>query len=155
MILSPIQLLESKFLKVSLELNNVESIGDSIPDNGEIDIEHMMHIDRHPNNPPESEPNAKRKYMLALGIRSGHDEESESPYSFEIVVSGLISADPKQLKPGMNVDDSAAKYGFTMLYGQIREVLMNMTSRMPSGQFLLPTMSFMDAEYPKEEKGTD
>jgi hypothetical protein len=44
----------------------------------------------------------------------------------------------------------AAQYGFSILYGQIREIVTTLTSRMKRGSFTLPTMSFMDAVFPQD-----
>lgn len=143
--LSPVQLLESKFLKIFVEFkDNPASDAESAGVGLELDIEHMTHIERHE---AKEAGGGENTYVLALGIRSGADEKNLMPYSFELVVTGIISIDPKRLAPGLVPDDSAAKFGFTMLFGQIREALTTMTGRMNSGQFVLPTMSFMDATF--------
>jgi len=38
-----------------------------------------------------------------------------------------------------------------MMYSSIREALLNATSRMPFGAYMLPTVSFLDETYPKDD----
>ena len=111
----------------------------------------MTHIERHPDAQSAENFNSELSYyVLALGIRSAQEKGHGHPYKFEIVVTGIIAVDPKQFKPGNSSDDSAAKFGFSILYGQIREMMTATTGRMLAGQFVLPTMSFMDEKFPEE-----
>ena len=154
---SPVQLLQSQFVKVVVEHRNRPDKDESDQSAGvseetvEMNIEHMMHIQKQPSAPSEGELGGIRKYMLALGIRSGEDGDSSLPYTFELLVTAIISVDPALFVPNNNPDDSAAKFGFSILYGQIREMLTTLTGRMSSGQFILPTMSFVDATYPRAD----
>jgi len=144
--LSPIQLIQSKFIKISVEVN--DDFVSETQGGGErfvLDIEHMMHIERH--SPTSTDPDEPVQYLLALGIRSGKDNTQAIPYVFELVVTAIISAAPKQFPSANNLDDSAAKYGFSILFGQIRESLSSITVRMNAGQFNLPTMSFIDVTF--------
>lgn len=149
MILSPVQLLKSQFVKISVELRNDAAPEPTGASPVELDIEHMTHIEKcHDVQYTEGPNSGLHHYILALGIRSSQEKEHPHPYKFEIVVTGIIAVDPKQFKPDNNSDDSAAKFGFSILYGQIREMLTTTTGRMLAGQFILPTMSFMDEKFP-------
>lgn len=155
---SPVQLLQSQFVKIMVEhrdhADNAESDeNDDGDDVGtvEMNIEHMMHIQKQPSRSSQGETNGLQKYMLALGIRSGENAENVLPYTFELVVTAIVSVDPALFVAGNNPDDSAAKFGFSIIYGQIREMLTTVTGRMNNGQFTLPTMSFMDATYPRAD----
>lgn len=151
MILSPVQLLKSQFVKISVELSNepVPESTESAP--VELDIEHMTHIERHSTVQSADNLNPDlHYYVLALGIRSSQEKQHSHPYKFEILVTGIISVDPRKFKPDNNSDDSATKFGFSILYGQIREMLTTTTGRMLGGQFILPTMSFMDEKFPTD-----
>jgi hypothetical protein len=143
--LSPVQLIESKFIKILVEMNADHDEEEAIS-NAELDIEHMMHIEKHDTS-NMSDPEHPC-YVLVLGLRSGTDEPNIR-YKFELVVTALVSIDPKKFKDGWNIDDTATKFGFNILYGQIREMLTTLTGRMNGGMLLLPTMNFMEATYPK------
>jgi len=151
--LSPVQLLESHPIKVCVEYNSKLTVDESA-ENEEVElaIEHMTHIERIGEEDLSGDKAKYPTYVLVLGIRSG-DETTTNPYSFEIVVTGLFSIDPDALLTGTSVDDMATQYGFSMLYGQIRDILMSISGRMKSGLFVLPTMSFMDAKFPVKALG--
>lgn len=152
---SPVQLLQSQFVKIIVEHREYANKDGSDENNDvgtvEMNIEHMMHIQKQPSKSSQSETNGLQKYMLALGIRSGEDAENVLPYTFELLVTAIVSVDPALFAAGNNPDDSAAKFGFSIIYGQIREMLTTVTGRMNNGQFTLPTMSFMDAAYPRAD----
>ena len=146
--LSPVQLLESKFIKVLVEINHEHKESKDSASGGELEIEHMMHIEKHDSS---NTPNPNHPcYVLVLGLRSGTDEPS-TRYKFELVVTAIVSIDPTKFKEGWNLDDTATKFGFNILYGQIREVLTTLTGRMNGGTLLLPTMSFMNATFPQPD----
>ncbi|PFH10576.1 hypothetical protein BCF11_2998 [Collimonas sp. PA-H2] len=97
----------------------------------------------------EDESNEKI-YFAILGLRTTDDSVKQIPYSFEIVISGVIHAEPIEGKTDAENADSAAQYSYSLLYGQMRETLSNLTSRMKWGAFILPTVSFMDAKFPQK-----
>jgi hypothetical protein len=154
--LSPVQLLDSHPFKVSVDFNskaffeeegekedNLEE--DLEDDEVEFSIEHMTHVERLSSGSDGEHPS----YGLMLGVRSSEDSDSNH-YSFEIVMVGHFSIDPTVVA-NVSVDDLAVQYGFSILYGQIRDLLMGITARMKPGVFILPTMSFMDAKFPQDE----
>ncbi|NML60553.1 hypothetical protein HHL21_05510 [Massilia sp. RP-1-19] len=110
-------------------------------------MEHISHIAYIP--PPQDEnTKSERHYAVVLGIRSDLDRGDVLPYKFEIIINGIISINRKARDQVREIDDMAVKYGYTMLYGQIRERLSGLTSRMRKGTLILPTMSFMDETFP-------
>ena len=106
-----------------------------------------MHIEKHDTSnmlDPE-----RPCYVLVLGLRSGADEP-KIRYKFELVVTALVSMDPTKFDDGWDIDDTATKFGFNIVYGQIREMLATVTGRMNGGMLLLPTMNFMEATFPRD-----
>jgi hypothetical protein len=144
--LSPVQMEESYPLKMMAEYNNSYSEPDHEEDSEqEVTFEHMTHIAHAPKDQPDG---PRRYYFSVVGLRSAEEDAKSLPYTYEIIMSGLFSIDVTNLSPDTNVDDMAAKHSFTMLYGQIRELLTGMTCRMRHGAFTLPTMNFLDAIFP-------
>lgn len=154
--LSPVQLIESDLVKVLVEYNvrgkdDIDE-SDGTDDGTNILLEHMKSIRRSENIQDESNGNKKRaiSYFVMLGLRSGDNQSDDQPYNFEIIIGGHIQVAVNG-RPLDQVDDMAAKYGFTMLYSQIRETLLNISARMRHGAYILPTMSFLNSTYPKDE----
>lgn len=87
-----------------------------------------------------------RTYLIRLGLKTRFDVPKRLPYRFEIVASGIFSVSVERLGI-MPAEDVAAQYGFTMLLGTIREALLLNTSRMPNGQLLLPTFTFIGEKF--------
>ena len=145
--LSPVQLVESNPIKLLVEQNAKYS---PIDDGEEYDMQlgHFCRISRMPAT-LRDDSNAEigdHNYYVVLGIRS-KSENVNCPYKFELITAGRFQLDAEKFDSENGIDDAAAKYGFTMLFGQIRESLLSMTSRMKKGPLLLPTMSFMDTTY--------
>jgi len=149
--LSPVQLIQSHPIKLFVEQNLTYSSDahDEEEEESVFKFEHMTNIDKAPSE------DGRNSYFALIGIRN-FDEAKTAPYKYEVVVSGIFSVDISQISPDTNCDDMAAKYSLTMLYGQVRELLAGLTSRMRNGSVTLPTMSFMDATFPKKtEKDED
>lgn len=150
--LSPVQLIESHPIKLLVEQNLKYSVDPSSEEREDFKFEHMTNIDRKPeSNGENDEENTLQTYFSLIGIRS-LDKDGSAAYRYEIIVSGTFSIDTSIISKETNADDMAAKYSYTMLWGQAREMLVGMTSRMRNGAMVLPTMSFMDATFPS--KGT-
>jgi hypothetical protein len=152
--LSPIQLLKTRLLKVAVEPNSdnpaTEDGSSKVWPNG-FNIEHLTHIkrfERKSDAKPEPDEGDQRIYIVMLGMRTTEDSKKQLPYSFQVVVTGMISAAQIQGKTPLQIDDMAAQYGYSLLYGQIRETIANLTSRMKWQTFTMPTLSFMDAKFP-------
>jgi hypothetical protein len=147
MLLSPVQLIESYPVKILVEQNLKYSPDAPDHEKGVFKFDHMTNIDRRPG---DEEHSTHRTYFSLIGIRSVKADES-SPYRYQIIVSGMFSIDTSMIQKGNDPDDMAAKFSYTMLYGQAREMLVSATSRMRNGPVVLPTMSFMDATFSKAE----
>jgi preprotein translocase subunit SecB len=146
--LSPVQLLESYPVKLIVEQNpKYSTINSEDGDEIEVKFEHITNIVK---SPTQSEGEAR--YFSMVGIRSFSENEEDLPYSYEIMIGGIFSIDFSAAPKDVRVDDMAARHSFTMLYGQAREWLCNMTTRMRHGMVTLPTMSFMDASFPETKK---
>lgn len=154
--LSPVQLIETDLVKVSVEYNaKTKSEEGHDHDDGNILLEHMKSIRRMKARPAEADGGKTAlAYFVMLGLRSGEKQSENQPYTFEIVISGQIQVSVLN-RPLEQVDDMAAKFGFTMLYSQIRETLLNITARMRHGEYMLPTMSFLQSTFPKEELASE
>lgn len=155
MIISPFQLLHSNLLKVRVDQSGVKTRPASsmaaTSDMEEFELEHMCQIKlqrRKPATNAEAIEGETKTFNVLLGIRTPDESTINIPYSFEIVVAGVISASSISEKSDEEHNDMAAQYGYSLLYGQIRETLAGITSRMRGGTFVLPTMSFMGAKFP-------
>lgn len=155
---SPIQLLDSTILLV-----NVEHSDDS---RFEVDEHNPTKWDKVAIKTSRSFVDAKdywtdrdipvdgidsRTFAVQLGIKSDLVDSLEwSPYKFEIVI-GVLVAVVKDGEPA-HIKKMAYQYGLQFAFGSIREVLLNLTSRMQHGSMLLPTMSFMDEVVPESSE---
>lgn len=147
--LSPVQMEDSYPIKLMVEYNSKfsdEENGEDVEQ--DVTFEHMTHIAHTPKDQPDG---PKRRYFSVVGLRSVKEDAHALPYTYEIIVSGLFSIDVNKVSADTKVDDMAAMYSFTMLYGQARELLTGMTCRMRHGALTLPTMNFLDATFPVRE----
>lgn len=157
--LSPFQLLHSRLMKISVEYSSVKhktNDENAAPSRiEEFEIEQIAQIKLRDQKVSEGskEPSAtERSYIVLLGMRTTDGTLRHIPYTFEVVVSGVISAQPIDGKSETELNDLAAQYGYSLLYGQIRETIANLTSRMRWGTFVMPTLSFMGAKYSGESE---
>jgi len=137
---SPIQILESKLLKIHFEQNKNHNLEES----QEISIQSAKGFQKHPAywSDQDIPPSVKdRTFLIRLAIRTNPNEEFSAPYTFEIIFSGTILIEQDK---GPENETYALQYGLSILYGSIRELVLNISSRMTRGPFMLPTMSFMD-----------
>ena len=155
--LSPIQLLEAHFEKISIER------ADNLNSNTERDIAEKFNLQvfkeikafpeywEHEHEIPNLR---ERTYMVTLGLRTPDDAHFEG-YKFEIVVSGAIACLPEEFK-SKSVEDMVLEYGLALLYGMLREQFATTTARMSTGQKLLPTLSFLgETSTPKSKLKTN
>ena len=142
--LSPVQLIDTFPVKILVEYNPIAP-SDDVLEKTQLDIEHMSDVEVLTINAKDG--GTLNTYSLMLGLRSGDASRGIMPYSFEIIVRATITIDSTLCKADTNINDLATKNGLTMLYGQVRELLLSSTSRMKRGAFMLPTMSFMDATF--------
>lgn len=149
---SPVQLLHLAFRKVQVEVD------EKVPfDAGKLapfeafDFEGVTFINRTGIEELTDET-AKAAdghvFQLAFELLVNNDsKDSEkqvvSPYLIDIRVAALVRIPPgaERLGPPR---DLAAVNGCAIIWGAIREQLVNLTSRMPCGPAMLPTVHFHD-----------
>lgn len=84
------------------------------------------------------------KFLVKLRVWLNPTESIKPPYTFDITVTGFfkISAEIAEEKRRNIVSIN----GPAVLYGTIREMVAQMTSRGPLPQMILPTVNFMSRE---------
>ncbi len=97
---------------------------------------------------PPMESIRETTYHVQLGLRTPADSDDVGPYRFEIVYSAVIVVMPDRKVGKLTDDDMALQYGLTLLYGIIREQISTLTYKMPWGQVMLPTLTFLDEKTP-------
>jgi hypothetical protein len=156
---SKIQLLQTTLLKILVEpaLENGERIrsqtGPFVYD--KVILETAKSCEHYSEfwegSTPPVEGLAEKTYLVQLGLRTPQDARDVGPYRFEVVTSGVIAVLPDRKQGTVGDDDLAMQYGLTLLFGTVREQLSTITYKMPWGQVLLPTMTFLDEKYPLAE----
>lgn len=146
---SPIQVLESFPEKILLTI--AESFDEKTQSGSfeKLDMQVFRNIADFPDfwdEPPPVEGLEKKTYKVTLGIRTPKDK-SAGPYLFEFVTSGVVVC--VRDVGDKSSRDIAYEYGLTILYGNIREQIATLTSRMRPGIRFLPTLSFI-GEKPHE-----
>lgn len=146
---SPVQLLQSTIEKISVDANldfdpqQDEQLGDNV----ELQVRELcepfpQYWETQGQTPP-IEGLEDRTFVVRLAIRTDPELAASLPYAFELIFSGVVASDPSWKHP-----QAARQYGLAMIYGAMREQFLTMTSRMPHGARLLPTVSFMDPDPP-------
>lgn len=89
---------------------------------------------------------------LEVGIRNDENTEKPSPYTIDIRAAGMFSINPNY--PTERRERFVYESGASLIYGAIREMVCNITSRSAHGSFMLPTSSFFGsfAEHLKEKE---
>lgn len=81
--------------------------------------------------------------LVSVRLRVDNTEGKTAPYTINVAVSGLFKWLNKDIT-GEKRKDLIVVNGATMLYGSIREMTLNVTSRSASGPMLLPAVNFED-----------
>lgn len=145
---SPIQLLESSLAKAFVEpVADYDDGGSDVSQVfEEVVLQTYKRIDAFPDFWASEKPPfpglADRTYRLALGVRTPDDQGQNGPYKFEVMFTAVVACIPERIGE-LSPAQAAQEYGLTMLYGMIREQVLNLTSRMTYGTRLLPSVSFM------------
>jgi len=159
--ISPIQLLDSTFLKIDVEHSDSVEFASNTPHNptkwDQVSIGAYKNFSNAAefwkNSKPPVEGMENRTFAIQLGIKSDTIDGVEwSPYSFEIAVGVIVSV-TNPIDDETKLKKMAFQYGLQFAFGAIRELMSSLTSRMQWGQMLLPAMSFMD-ENPDELEDT-
>jgi hypothetical protein len=145
---SPIQLLQSTIEKLSVEANP-DYVASTAASSEDVPLEVREICEPFPTfwegQAQSPEGIAERTFMVRLALRTDPDLSGTIPYPFEMIFSGVVACMPKTVN-GFPPALTARQYGLAMIYGAMREQFLVMTSRMPYGPRLLPTVSFMEPD---------
>lgn len=81
-------------------------------------------------------------YAVKLRITINNEEGKNAPYDVDVEVAGFFSISKKV--PIADREDFIVVNGCAILYGAIRDLVLNLTSRSGNGSLLLPTVNFLD-----------
>ena len=82
------------------------------------------------------------RFRVVLGLKMDADKGMKPPYRGEFEIAGTFRVHEKW--PAEKTESLVTVSGPTLLYGAIREMLINLTSRMEHGPIQLRTLSFAD-----------
>ncbi len=105
----------------------------------------------------ESDHERGRLYLVTLRVLIDNQAETVaperkySPYLIDVEVRGVVVV-PKGAEQIAPPEDLAAVNGSSLLWSAVREQVASLTSRMPAGPVMLPTMNFHDL---KKEANAD
>ena len=84
-------------------------------------------------------------FTVLLKLRVGPKEGNQAPYQVQASISGVVRMHLSQADGQAEERRKRALVnGVSLLYGVIREMVSNITSRSVNGQLLLPSLSFAD-----------
>lgn len=100
------------------------------------------------------EPNYS-DFGVKLTLRVAPKEDAQAPYNIQISVRGVVRMHLKQAE-GQSEERRirALVNGASLLYGAVREMVSNITSRSTHGPLLLPSLSFQDLAARKPDEVT-
>lgn len=155
---SPVQLLQSTIEKLSIEANDAYNGEDpkSLGEDLELQVKEICEpfAEFWTDQAPPREGVEERTFMVRLAIRTDPDVTEVGPYAFELVFSGVVACMPPKANQFTPMQ-AARQFGFAMIYGAMREQFLTVTSRMPHGPRLLPTVSFMEPDAPPAKVPND
>jgi preprotein translocase subunit SecB len=122
---SPLQLKDLKILRVQFDTRQVEEPGTDLEFSHAIEVHHSEE---------EGSP-----WLVRLDVQfKPRAEEDQSPYLGEVVVVGIFALDP-EFPEEKSVEMVSMNAG-AILYGAVRELLSNISSRGIHGPILLPML---------------
>jgi preprotein translocase subunit SecB len=137
--ISPLQLKDHRFTKVQ-----VEAVSHGLP-NGKAKVTTKCTWEHNTEN--------LREWRVKLTVEYGpEDNHPEGPYKGILEIVGVFEV--AENFPEKDIEKLVRINGASVLYGAIREMLLNITSRSSHGGFRLPTFRFADApstRAPKEK----
>lgn len=83
-----------------------------------------------------------REYAVRLRVFVENNEGKLAPYNIDVEAAGLFEVNSK-----VNKNERAELIevnGCAVLYGAIRDLVLNLTSRSAAGMLMLPTVNFLD-----------
>lgn len=142
---SPLQLEFSVINNIKIDSNDAYKVDAKKPifrDFGKADFSSMVDVATNSKD--------KSKFKVKLITRLQATEASQPPYTFEIAMIGYFKV------PGTMPEQKALDLinfnGPAVLYGSVREIISQMTSRGAFPQLILPTVNFMPPKDLKEIK---
>ena len=122
---SPIQLTDHKVLRLHFDTHVINGQA------GELEFSHSLQI--HQATEQEN------LWLVRLDVFfKSIDEDAPSPYAGEIAVVGTFAL--KQDFPEEKTHDMVYMNGGGILYGMVREIVVNLSSRAVHGSLLMPTL---------------
>ena len=87
------------------------------------------------------------EWRITLRVTFGPaDAKNPAPYHGAAEIVGIFTVDPAW--PANKSEELARINGASLLYGAVRETLLALTARSTHGEFLLPTLSFLESKAP-------
>jgi preprotein translocase subunit SecB len=133
--LSPLQLRQHSFTEVSLV-----AIENGAAD-AEVTFEQQLQCSSKTDNP--------LIWRADLQITMSCDKDKPFNYSGCVAIRGIFEIHPGF--PENRREELIKVTGASLLYGAVREMILNVTSRSLKGPFLLPTVSFIEAQGDKQQ----
>jgi preprotein translocase subunit SecB len=133
--LSPLQLRQHSFTEVSLV-----AIENGSAD-AEVTFEQELQCGSKADNP--------LIWRADLQIIMSCDKDKPFNYSGSVAIRGVFEIHPHF--PENRREELIRVNGASLLYGAVREMILNITSRSLKGPFLLPTVSFIEAQEDKQQ----
>jgi preprotein translocase subunit SecB len=131
---SPLQLEQHFFSKICLDVNA----------DGQSNVDNILHCEIEVGR---AEDNAKR-FQVIFRLKLQSPSEKKAPYTGEIHAVGLFRV--LDVWPEDQIDRLVEANGSAVLYGAIRELVLNLTARGPWPAVRLNTFTFIP---PKESSG--
>lgn len=142
---SSLQLESSAITRLKIEANKSypkDLARDRFTRFGEAELESMVEVG--------SDANDKNRFFVKLEIKLPGSEETPTPYVLDLEIIGIFRCDlddPEKSAVLVEVNGPA------VIYGSIRELVMQITSRGPFAPLVLPTVNFVPPETEVEPDG--
>lgn len=150
--LSPMQLLEYTFDGVSV-MPVIGYVADPEFSKGLVFFPNKLAISADTGLALLNEEASYSDFGVKLTLRVGPKEDMQAPYQVRVSVRGVVrmhltlakeQAEERRVRALVN--------GVSLLYGVVREMVSNITSRSAHGQLLLPSLSFADLATQKPDE---
>ncbi len=152
--LSPLQLLEYTFDGVSV-MPLEGYVADPELSSGLVFFPGKLAVSADTGLVVLSEQTSYSDFGVKLNLRVGPKEEKRAPYQIQVAVRGVVRMHLKQATGQAEERRVRALVnGVSLLYGVVREMVSNITSRSRHGQLLLPSLSFADLANQKPDEIT-
>lgn len=147
--IAPIQMLELSFRKISAEVDFEHLSDGSEPRDAHSLLENVGMRTQVRTQRLEKEDPRGTTYFVTLRLFIDNERHEQvpdqrfSPYLIDVEAGAVVALAPgiEQLR---DPEDLIAVNGPALVWGAIREQVMNLTARMPAGPALLPSVNFHD-----------